>query len=526
MMIRSVGYALTWEYWRRGMLWFVPTLLALYSGGVLLMSATRLSAGFRWTNVGAHLGPALIPFVLLMPLILALASWVALRRHYTLPVRATTLVAWSLANGALAAAGTYCGTAVVLNTAVHADWPLVIPSLCSATAYLAWQALFWFIGPSGGLAGLLAVAGCASLAALGRLSTARPAVFERVALPQDWQQVPAIGIAVWLAVVGFAYLLAVHGVARERRGDAWSLAWLGRWWLAATEAVSRRAESRRTGVRFRSAASAQFWFEWRTKGRWVPLTLAGMLGAIWACFGLLDLALYEVSITWNAYKSLIVMASPLVGVYLGSRTNGFDLKPFTATRPLPDSGLSAAVLHSAAVAVASAAAILLVGDVVTRAIWNPAYGEAQGLSSYDLWAASFGLLYMWTAVGLGASLALCRQWFACWGGLSFGGLLLAFVFGVDRLSAGVGEALWVLVGAVCFASTIAAFIAVGRRRLVSFRVVCVCLAGYLVLLAYLYTAFPVELLSLFDHAVQITFGIVPLAPFATAPLAAAWNRHR
>jgi hypothetical protein len=151
----------------------------------------------------------------------------------------------------LAAAGTYCGTAVVLNTAVHADWPLVIPSLCSATAYLAWQALFWFIGPSGGLAGLLAVAGCASLAALGRLSTARPAVFERVALPQDWQQVPAIGIAVWLAVVGFAYLLAVKGVVRERRGDAWSLAWLGRGWLAATEAVSRRAESRRTGVRFR-----------------------------------------------------------------------------------------------------------------------------------------------------------------------------------------------------------------------------------------------------------------------------------
>jgi hypothetical protein len=524
MMIRSVGYALTWEYWRRGMLWFVPTLLALASGGVLLM--TRLSAGFRWTNVGAHLGPALIPFVLLMPLILALASWAALRRHYTLPVRATTLVAWSLANGALAAAGTYCGTAVVLNTALHADWPFVIPALCSATAYLAWQALFWFLGPSGGLVALLAVAGCASLAALGRLSTARPAMFDPVELPNDWQQVPGIGIAVWLAVVGFAYLLAVNGVARERRGDAWSLAWLGRGWLAAAEAVSRRAASRRTGVRFRSAASAQFWFEWRTKGRWVPLTLAGMVGALWVCLGLLDLAPYEVPIVLDAYTILFVLASPLVGVYLGSRTNGFDLKPFTATRPLPDAGLSSAVLGSAATAIASAAAILLVGNVAARAIWIPDCGKVLGFSRHELWEAPLYVLYLWTAVGLGASLALCRQWFACWGGLSFGGLLLAFVFGVDRLSADVGEALCALVGAVCFASTIAAFIAVGRRRLVSFRVVCACLAGYLVLLAYLYTAFPGERLFLFDHAVQITFGIAPLAPFATAPLAVAWNRHR
>ena len=526
MMIRAVGYALTWEYWRRGMLWFVPTLLALASGGVLLMASSPLSAGFRWTSVGARLGPALIPFVLSMPLILALASWAALRRHYALPVRASTLVAWSLANGVLAAAGTYCGTAVVLNTALHAEWPLVVPALCSATAYLAWQALFWFIGPSRGLAGLFAVAGCASLAALGRLASARPAVFERVELPEDWQQVPAMGIAVWLAVVGLSYLLAVQGVARERRGDAWGLAWLGRGWLAAAEAVSRRAESRRTGVRFRSAASAQFWFEWRTKGRWVPLTLAGMLGAIWACFGLLDLALYEISIAWHGYTSMIVMASPLVGVYLGSRANGFDLKPFTATRPLPDAGLSAAVLRSAGVAVASAAAILLVGDMVTRAIWNPAYGKVQRCSSYELWTVSLGVLYLWTAVGLGASLALCRHWFVCWGGLSFGGLLLAFVCSVDRLSAGVAEALFMLLAVACLAGTIAAFCAARRRRLISSRASCVCLAGYLVLLAYLYTAFPVPRLSLIEHAVWISFGIAPLAPFATAPLAAAWNRHR
>jgi hypothetical protein len=72
--------------------------------------------------------------------------------------------------------------------------------------------------------------------------------------------------------------------------------------------------------------------------------------------------------------------------------------------------------------------------------------------------------------------------------LSFGGLLLAFVYSAGRLSAGVGEALCVLVGAACFTSTLAAFLVAGRRELVSFRARCVCLAGYLALLACLCTA--------------------------------------
>jgi hypothetical protein len=173
-----------------------------------------------------------------MPFILALASWTALRRHYTLPVPTMRLVSWSMLNGALAAAGTYCGAALALNGVLHADWPLAIPALCSATAYVVFQAALWWLGPSRGLLGVLAATACASLAAAGRLCAGRLPLVERVQLPQEWSQLSATAVAVWLGVLTVSYLTAVNGVARDRRGEAWSLAWVGRWWAGATEAGS------------------------------------------------------------------------------------------------------------------------------------------------------------------------------------------------------------------------------------------------------------------------------------------------
>ena len=534
MMSHSVGYALTWEYWRRGMFWFVPTLLGLAAGGILMVSRMHYSAGFRWTDVGAHLGPALVPFVLVMPLILALASWTALRRHYTLPVTTTVLVVWSLANGALATVGVYCCAAMFVNGVLHANWPLIVPALGSVAAYLAYQTALWCIGPSRGLIGLLAVAGFTSLVVAGWLSAGLPFLFEHVELWEDWRQVGAMGIVVWLGVVGSSYLLAVNGVARQRRGETWGWAWLIRRW-AAVDTASRRSASPRDGTRFRSTASALFWFEWRTKGRWVPLYVTGILAGLWVCFGLLDMAPSVVSSILRSYTFLFLLASPLVGVYVGSRVNGFDLKPFTATRPVPDADLSAAVLRSAAAAVASAAVILLVGNLATLAVWVPydwaslRFSWSSGGSAFFRaygFDASMYVLGCWMMVGLGASLALCRQRFVCWAGLGFGGLLLSFVYGSELLPAGVLEALEAFVGAACFAATTAAFVAARRRKLVSVRAAFACLTGFLVLLVYLYLAVPVKEPPLVAHAIRIGFGITPFAPIPAAALAVAWNRHR
>jgi len=536
MMIRSVGYALSWEYWRRGMFWFVPAALAPTLVCWLLVIVPRVPASFLWWQVGVFLRPMVVPFALTMPFILALASWTALRRHYALPVPTLRLVCWSMVNGALAAAGTYCGAALALNGVLHADWPLAVPALCSATAYMVFQAALWWLGPSRGLLGVLAATACASLAAAGRLCAGRLPLVERVQLPQDWSHLSATGVAVWLVLIGVSCLLAVNGVARDRRGEAWSLAWLGRWWAGTMDAASRRSRGRgRYGAAvFGSAASAQFWFEWRTKGRYVPLTVAGMLGGLWLCFVLLAIPAVDVTTAMDSFSALFLVASPLVGAFLGSRRNGFDLKPFTAARPLPDSVLAAAVLRGAAASVGCAWAIWLMGWAAARAVWAPERwqplsslwkdGLAEFIQEYS-WGASLLCLTCWTFVGLGASLALCRRWFVSCTSMVLTGLLLSLVLAAGFVHL-FAAALIVLVAEGCLVCTVVAFAAARRRKLLSVRAALACLVGYFVLLAYLYIASPPVDEAALTHSLRIGFAAAPFAPFAAAPLALSWNRHR
>jgi hypothetical protein len=179
--------------------------------------------------------------------------------------------------------------------------------------------------------------------------------------------------------------------------------------------------------------------------------------------------------------------------------------------------------------------ILLVGNLATLAAWVPDRWESLWSSwrsggtaffwTYGL-DASMYMLGCWTMVGLGASLALCRQWFVYWAGLGFGGLMFGFVYGADRMPAGAAEALVALVAAACFAATATAFFAAGRCKLVSVRAAFACLIGYLLLLAYVYLAFPLEGSLGFAHVIRIGFGAAPFAPIPAAALAVAWNRHR
>jgi hypothetical protein len=393
----------------------------------------------------------------------------------------------------------------------------------------------WWLGPSRGLLGVLVVTGCGSLAAAGRLFPGQGPLGERVELPQAWSQLSASGVAVWLGVVAASYLIAVNGVARDRRGEPWSLAWLCRWWAAKADAASRRSRDQRGAVRFRSAASAQFWYEWRARGRSVPLVTAGMLVALWLSLRLLAVPPPDVSIVMESFTALFLVASPLVGVFLGSRRKGFDLESFTATRPLADRRLAAAVLRNAAASVGSAAVIWLAGSAAAMAVWVPAeWQPLRSLSNVSIaelfeelvWPISLLSLACWTLVGLGASLALCRRWFVCCTGLGLVVLLLSFASIADALPRFVAELLIVLVAAACLGCTVTAFVAARHLGLLSPWAACACLAGYVVLLVYLYGACPAVDESGLTHALRIGFAAAPFAPFAAAPLALSWNRHR
>jgi len=260
-----------------------------------------------------------------------------------------------------------------------------------------------------------------------------------------------------------------------------------------------------------------------------------MLGGLWLCFGLLAIPSYEVSAVLGGFTALFVVTLPLLGVYLGSRPHGFDLKSFTATRPLPDSDLAAAILRCAVASVGSAAVIWLVGSLAAMAIWVPEKWQALCSSWKEgfvggFWEIGCGtsllVLVCWTFVGLGASLAMCRRWLVCWGGVGLGAFLFSFLYIADRVPRFLAEMLIVVLALACLCCTIAAFIAARRRRLLSGRAVFACLAGYLILLVYLYVACPAVAESALTHALRIGCAAGPFAPFAAAPLALSWNRHR
>lgn len=84
-----------------------------------------------------------------------------------------------------------------------------------------------------------------------------------------WSEVTAVEIATLVGVVGLAYIVTVRAVRRDRCGEpmpslgGWK--WLMRTWDAMTTTSG-------IGVQpFRSAATAQFWYDWTLKGLALPL---------------------------------------------------------------------------------------------------------------------------------------------------------------------------------------------------------------------------------------------------------------
>ncbi len=349
MTMRTVGWALTWEYWRRGTIWLVLAVAGLVIACTgLLYGPLLLVTGLRYADLRAELDTGLMAFILLPPAVLALLSRAAPRRYYALPMPTSLLVGSTLVNGALASIFAYWIVAIVLGRLLHANWPLLVPACWTATVYFVLQSLVWQVGRSRGLLILLMVL---------LLMIVMPLGFEYLLphLLESDEQAVRTGLAIlgeMLAVCGttcvLAYFLAVNGVARDRRGDVWSCGWLsraGRLPRSLAARLSPIAISKSVSPRaFRSPYAAQFWYEWRAKGRMIFLFVLAIWGGLWVwlCTGQRNLADIDAAI--GGLGGLILFSTPFVGLYLGSDAGRFERRAFAATRPLSDSAMASAVL--------------------------------------------------------------------------------------------------------------------------------------------------------------------------------------
>lgn len=534
MILRSVGYAISWEYWRRGTYWIVPACAALV---IALMSPVYAVFSIK-VDVRVELNHSIFGVVCWAALVMALASRGALRSKYTLPVRSGALVGCTLANGALAAAIIYWLVALSFNTAFHTGWPLWGPAWWAVVTYVAFQTAVWSTaGARGGvlrpivfLVLLVIFAGLPNL--LQRLV---PTSSETGGAPV-WPTISAAELAASLAAVAACYLAAVYVVARDRCGEAWSPVWLSpAWWtqrVGNSAFLPAAAQSQFTPRTFRSPRAAQFWMEWRSKGRYVPLAVAATLGVLWVVAAVNRLDWRSVSEALEGLTAMFFMIAPFVGVYLGHRSERFDMKPFLATQPLTDGDQAMVVLRHVAAACGAGAIIWLIGVVVTATVWGqpfpsvPPGREAVTLLFKAQLLLGF-LLALWTLVAIGAALGMARSWFVPVGGLGGGVLLMIFVHFAGRGSSLPAAVATLLLVGGSVGGTAAAFVAARRKRLISMPTMLRALVAYVVLvLICFFTARDTGGMSLEALPCIVGFCAAPLAPMAAAPLALAWNRHR
>jgi hypothetical protein len=456
-------------------------------------------------------------------------------RKFTQPVTTSALAWWPMLYGTAAMVILWLGTRQFGLWPSGIDVPLMWPALLAASL-LAWtQALTWMPYPLQGLRIVVTVL------LLGTIDS-----IALVALQYKAHESMMLGIIA--PQIPLAYLVARFAVARARRGEVPDWRGAFAWLTQSARLTSRRREP------FRSAASAQAWFEWRRYGSslpaWVAILLPFELVLLWAApdnTALIFTILVGVLLTPPFMASVAAVAvsksSPDVG-------DSYGVTPFIATRPLTDVELVAAKLKMAIGSTLLAWLLLLLS--ITLAL------ELSGTSAVVLerWRAFTGVVGTLRAVvALLLILAGCiattwRQlvqslYIGLTGRASLiqGSVLLVlgffFLFGpfaewiID--SGRLGE-LWsalplifaILAGVKMFAAA-GIILRLYQARLLSDRALVTGAGLWCVAVLTLYGVL-VWLLDTphFPHYVLMLLAIlaIPLARLSAAPLALASNRHR
>jgi hypothetical protein len=458
-------------------------------------------------------------------------------RLFTLPIRTSLLVAWPMLYGTLAVAVMYgalyalillpCGRIAAI------DW---LPALGFAATMACFQAVCWTLVRSPLLRLVVAIIGLPSVVLIGVLYS----------LEYDLKLTRSELMLGLGAIIGLAYLVAVAGVARDRRGEGLSWAWLRQ---VVLKVLTLMPAGRRP---FGSPMAAQRWLELRRHG-WVLPAFMGFFLAMLFWGAALPLSREDVAKFAVAMVTVPVLLAFFVGFGMGKTSfwaRDLQLSSFIATRPLSCTQLANAKLQGAALSALATWSLVLVlsplwailsGNVdLVRALcemWfhdQPAW-KLAGAASLAL-AGLVALTWLQLVAGMCLSLT-GRAWVvntvvftyalvgAALGGLGvWTGNYPDFVDTLPIVLWWLGGTLILLkLGAFGWTWTALGFghaLAEGRLGRLA-----VWLAAVASILAPLYLFVPQN--SLRTHLVALYVVLaLPLSRLMALPAAVAWNRHR
>lgn len=550
--MNSVSKAILWEITIRGR-WQIPAwFIGSNALPFLLYSAFGKFEIDQADPAFVMMHVMMLPFMLMLSALGIIASQGTLSRLFLAPVTTASIVGWHMFPGAILLSLQLVASLAFQNAYFGSQFPLLGPSLFAAVAWTSAQMLV----------------GVTHRTVLSLIMTSLPLVVSFCwfgsrhggwfQTPQHyWTDVTASDIFVMIAIVVVCYLLTVRAIANDRCGEhfqplsLWK--WIERMWDKFTELRTGNSSP------FRSSQQAQLWYEWRSKGIALPLATGIMIVFGAGVFLIHVIALGNVSVTLRETQEAVIGAGfllPLVaglsGLLLGTTFSGiqsrdhkstirdlntegqFDrMGSFLATRPMTNTWYAGIILRTA---VRSAAlswclwALVLFLAAVTGMQAGVMSDKFASIVRHS-WYLCGTLLAVWIGITAVASTVLTGRFPVFAATFTICVFIVALLmmltqnYATPQLKSLLSLLVPIALAMIVLAGTGVAFLTAVRRSILTHALAWRCGIAWLSLNGLALLLKP-AVLGLSAYPLMLAFTALVVLPFATTPLAIAWNRHR
>lgn len=560
--MRSLPQALFWEMLAHGR-WLLPcTFLGAIMLPLLIYGAL---SGFQ-VETNSH-EFIVLQFAFLPLVVFQLACGIQMAqgspsRFYALPISTSSIVTWNFVSGAILLAVETALVACLLNALFDVHWPILGPALFAAAAWSTGQVLM-SVSSQQSLPGFCA-AGAPSVLLLLWLQTRYGAWFS--APTSSWSEVAPAEAATVLGIFVGCFVMTNWCINLARCGERLPTMGIGSWLSGRWDAFLR---SRADEPPFRSQAAAQFWFEWRTKGLALPLvTILILTVAAIVAFGLWMMQadslgpMFGFLVSLGPFLAVLgIPAGILLGFEVDAKSVGqrepqladaidigsleTGMGSFLASRPITNRDLANAILRTAALssflawimwfAVFLGCLFLLWwrGPLSFSLMASQTEIDESILSTgqYRALYFAFTLLSPWAVMANLSAIGLSGR-----GGKLFVAIVGSFVgyclligvvnnFTSKTLVMMIQNVAITIASAVLVFATIWAYYLASRHRHLTLRT-CFAALSTIALLVTITVALLGFSQTFIVYSIATAFLALVVLPFASVPLAIAWNRHR
>ncbi len=549
--MRSIPQALLWELWARG--WFqIPAFFLLGNVfPVLILTALHGEGLDPAEQAWLIVHTAFLSIMMLLFAVGIMSAQGPLSRLYAAPVSTMSLVAWHMFSGAALLALEVFISLEFQRLLIYRGLSVAGPSLFAIVAWASAQPLM----------------SVPQRTVFGFLQSATPCMLMFFWLQSRyggwfsqpthyWTELRGTELLLMAGATAGSFWLTCRAVARDRCGELNRSSLLRSLWNRLVSVLDARGAA---VAPFRSSIEAQLWYEWHYRGRALPL---GAALTLCIAYGLLlirllqegDLAIHLQLLHEGlvAGGGVLALLAALTGLLAGSTSTGnhirhhnstlrdvtnsgnFDqMGHFPATRPLSDRTLADCVLWNVGRSVVTAWALWLAVFLPVVFVVRLTSGSAEYLLKFEQWRwfLPLTLTGAWVAMMLTTLMTLTGRcaWFIV---ALFNGVILIFCLDLaarwllpESTRTLLFQSLLATASALIIVGTLLTFHYARRRQLLEIRRGRSLLMASLLLIPLAVWVAPPDLPKV-AYAVIVAFFALAVLPFAAAPLAFAWNRHR